>query len=106
MYFRYFSIIAPGKRHDPSFEHLKMLCAKVSRNWHGGSSEDFQISLMYQYFCILVLHVSPFVKGHDPLFEQESHGSHHSPETQFQSINTCAQSYHDDYTMVLCAKFG
>ena len=34
------------------------------------------------------------IKGHssDPSHEQEAHGPHHSPEKQFQPINTLAQS--------------
>ena len=42
------------------------------------------------------------MKIHEHVSIQDAHGPHHSPEKQFQSINTFAQS--NDYVIILREK--
>ena len=53
---------------------------------------------MLVYLCIQTKdpRAAWFIQTAVPSNKQEAHGPHHSPEKQFQSINTFMQSY--DYT--------
>ena len=56
---------------------------------------------MLVYLCIQTKdpRAAWFIQTAVPSNKQEAHGPHHSPEKQFQSINTFMQSY--DYTITL-----